>query len=53
MDSLVRIQTYQWVTMIFREKNFLARFPGVRNPERERSLWPMRKAGLVMGINLA
>jgi hypothetical protein len=46
LDSLVRIVTFQWVTWVFRLRQFLAPFPFVRSRARERSLWPYAEGGI-------
>ena len=52
LDSLVRIETFQWVTRTPPRKKILALSParGARNGS---VLGPMREAGLVMGMSLA
>jgi hypothetical protein len=43
LDSLVRIETYQWVTRHKASKSFSRRFFRGERPERERAVEAMRK----------
>ena len=48
------IETFQWVTRIFREDNFSSRFSrAVQPPEREPALEAMRKRRIAHGASLA
>ena len=50
LDSLVRIETYQWVTRTKRAKIFLSAFAvGFEAPERSTRSRPYGSAGLSMG----
>jgi len=53
LDSLVRIETYQWVTRKIREKIFPLAFPpGMSSTGSESAVWAYRRGGLVMGASL-
>jgi hypothetical protein len=52
LDSLVRIETYQWVTRLLAGRIFLAPFSGEEAPERESAVEAMWKRRIVHGASL-
>jgi len=54
LDSLVRIEAFQWVTRDFRDYNFFRAFPlAVEARERTPSVEAMRQGMIVHAANLA
>ena len=52
LDSLVRIETFQWVTLEFPERIFPAPFPGVEARGDGRAVEAMREPGVFMAASL-